>query len=125
LSLVQQSIGTPYEIDTRGAILFLEETYDPMSVADERLVHLRAAGLLRDIHGIIFGQLSIDRSEEDEFEDFLLDLVSDLEVPILMDFPAGHEVPNLTLPFGTEVEIVAEDSTGWITYKEEALVPQD
>jgi muramoyltetrapeptide carboxypeptidase len=125
LSLVQQSIGTPYEIDTRGAILFLEETYDPMSVADERLVHLRAAGLLRDIHGIIFGQLSLDRSEEDEFEDFLLDLVSDLEVPILMDFPAGHEVPNLTLPFGTEVEIVAEDSTGWIVYKEEALVSRD
>ena len=125
LSLVQQSIGTPYEIDTRGAILFLEETYDPMSVADERLVHLRAAGLLRDIHGIIFGHLSIDRSEEDEFEDFLLDLVSDLEVPVLMDFPAGHEVPNLTLPFGTEVEIVAEDSTGWISYREEALIPRD
>jgi muramoyltetrapeptide carboxypeptidase len=123
LSLVQQSIGTPYEIDTRGAILFLEETYDPMSVTDERLVHLRAAGLLRDIHGIIFGQLSIDRSEEDEFEDFLLDLVSDLEVPIVMDFPAGHEIPNLTLPFGTEVELVAEDATGWITYREDALIP--
>ena len=92
-----------------------------MSVADERLVHLRAAGLLRDVKGIVFGQLSLDRSEEDEFEDFLLDLVSDLDVPILMDFPAGHEVPNLTLPFGTEVEIVADGTTGWLTYKEDAL----
>jgi len=124
LSLVQQSIGTPYEIDTRGAILFLEETYDPMSVADERLVHLRAAGLLRDIRGIVFGQLSLDRSEEDEFEDFLLDLVADLGVPILMDFPSGHEIPNLTLPFGTEVELMAEDSTGWLTYREEALATE-
>ena len=34
--------------------------------------------------------------EEDEFEDFIVDLVSDLGVPIIMDFPAGHEVPNLT-----------------------------
>ncbi|HMG12565.1 MAG TPA: LD-carboxypeptidase, partial [Gemmatimonadaceae bacterium] len=110
LSLVQQTIGTPYEIDTRDAILFLEETRDPMSVADERLLHLRAAGLLRDVRGIVFGQLSLDRSEEDEFEDFLLDLVSDLEVPILMDFPAGHEVPNLTLPLGTEVELVADET---------------
>src|SRR6188474_1369400 len=100
LSLVQQTVGTPYEIDTRDAILFLEETRDPMSVVDERLLHLRAAGLLRDVRGIVFGQLSLDRSEEDEFEDFLLDLVSDLKVPILMDFPAGHEVPNLTLPIG-------------------------
>ena len=121
LSLVQQTIGTPYEIDTRDAILFLEETRDPMSVADERLLHLRAAGLLHNVRGIVFGQLSLDRSEEDEFEDFLLDLVSDLEVPILMDFPAGHEVPNLTLPLGTEVELVADETTGWLSYREDAL----
>jgi muramoyltetrapeptide carboxypeptidase len=121
LSLVQQSIGTSYEIDTRDAILFLEETYDPMSFADERLVHLRAAGLLRDVRGIVFGHMSLDRSEEDEFEDFMLDLVSDLDIPILMDFPAGHEVPNLTLPLGTEVELVVDGTTGWLTYREDAL----
>ena len=121
LSLVQQTVGTPYEIDTKDAILFLEETRDPMSVVDERLLHLRAAGLLRHVRGIVFGQLSLDRSEEDEFEDFLLDLVSDLEVPIIMDFPAGHEVPNLTLPLGTEVELVADEKTGWLSYSEDAL----
>ena len=121
LSLVQQTIGTPYEIDTRDAILFLEEIHDPMSVADERLLHLRAAGLLRHVRGIVFGQLSLDRSEEDEFEDFLLDLVSDLDVPILMDFPAGHEIPNLTLPLGTEMELVTDDVTGWLSYREDAL----
>jgi len=121
LSLVQQTIGTPYEIDTRDAILFLEEIHDPMSVADERLLHLRAAGLLRHVRGIVFGQLSLDRSEEDEFEDFLLDLVSDLDVPILMDFPAGHEMPNLTLPFGTEMELVADSVTGWLSYRDDAL----
>ena len=121
LSLVQQTIGTPYEIDTRDAILFLEEIHDPMSVADERLLHLRAAGLLRDVRGIVFGHLSLDRSEEDEFEDFLLDLVSDLDVPILMDFPAGHEIPNLTLPLGTELELVTDDVTGWLSYREDAL----
>nr|MDP9361473.1 hypothetical protein [Acidobacteriota bacterium] len=126
LSLVQQTVGTPYEIDTRDAILFLEETRDPMSVVDERLLHLRAAGLLRHVRGIVFGQLSVDRSEEDEFEDFLLDLVSDLEIPILMDFPAGHEVPNLTLPLGTEVEIVAAETTGWLSYRDDALaLPED
>jgi muramoyltetrapeptide carboxypeptidase len=123
LSLVQQSIGTPYEIDTRDAILFLEEIHDPMSVCDERLLHLRAAGLLRHVRGIVFGQLSLDRSEEDEFEDFLLDLVSDLDVPILMDFPAGHENPNLTLPLGTEMELVTDDVTGWLRYQDDALAP--
>ena len=123
LSMVQQTIGTPYEIDTRDAILFLEETRDPMSVVDERLVHLRASGLMRGVRGVVFGQLSLDRSEEDEFEDFILDLVSDLDVPIIMDFPSGHEVPNITLPLGTEVELVADEGTGWLIYREDALAP--
>jgi muramoyltetrapeptide carboxypeptidase len=122
LSLVQQSIGTPYEVPVEDAILFLEETKDPMSVVDERLLHLRASGLLPRVRGIVFGHLSLDRSEEDEFEDFVLDLVSDLDVPVLMDFPAGHDIPNLTLPLGTEVELVVEGETGWIQYHEDALV---
>lgn len=126
LSLVQQTIGTPYEIDTRDSILFLEEADDPMSVADERLLHLRAAGLLKNVRGVVFGQLSLDRSEEDEFEDFLVDLVSDLKIPVLMDFPAGHLSPNLTLPFGTEVDMVADETTGFISYREDALaVPEE
>jgi muramoyltetrapeptide carboxypeptidase len=122
--MVQQTIGTPYEIDTHDSILFLEETRDPMSVVDERLVHLRAAGLLRHIRGLVFGQLTLDRSEEDEFENFLLDLVTDLDIPVLMDFPAGHDAPNLTLPLGTETELVADETTGWLTYREDALEPR-
>ncbi|HUQ46334.1 MAG TPA: LD-carboxypeptidase [Gemmatimonadaceae bacterium] len=121
LALVQQTIGTPYELDTTDAILFLEEVRDPMSFVDERLVQLRAAGLLGKVKGIVFGHLSLDRSEEDEFEDFVLDLVADLGVPVLMDFPAGHDSPNLTLPIGTEVELVAEEATGWLVYREDAL----
>lgn len=125
LSLVQQSIGTPYEVPVDDAVLFLEETKDPMSVVDERLLHLRASGLLPRVRGIVFGHLSLDRSEEDEFEDFVLDLVADLDVPVLMDFPAGHDVPNLTLPLGTEVEIVADEESGggWLQYQEDALDP--
>jgi muramoyltetrapeptide carboxypeptidase len=123
LALVQQTIGTNYQIDLQGAILFVEETRDPMSFVDERLVHMRAAGLLEGVAGIVFGQLSLDRSEEDEFEDFLLDLISDLDVPVLMDFPAGHDNPNLTIPLGTEVELVVEETRGWITYREDALTP--
>ncbi len=122
LALVQQSIGTSYQVDLDGTILFLEETRDPMSFVDERLVHLRNAGLLRGVRGVVLGQLTLDRSEEDEFEDFLVDLLADLEVPILADFPAGHDVPNLTLPMGTEVDLVVEDATGWLAYREDALL---
>jgi muramoyltetrapeptide carboxypeptidase len=125
LSMVQKTIGTSYQIDLKQAILFVEETRDPMSVVDEHLVHLRDAGLLEQVNGIVFGQLSLDRSEEDEFEDFLLDLISDLDVPVLMDFPAGHENPNLTIPLGTQVELYVEEQRGWISYIEDALTPAE
>src|SRR5688500_6477989 len=92
-----------------------------MSVVDERLLHLRASGLLSRVRGIVVGHLSLDRSEEDEFEDFVLDLVADLDVPVLMDFPAGHELPNLTLPLGTGDELDVEEESGWIQYREDAL----
>lgn len=122
-SLVQQTIGTQYQIDTRDAILFLEEIDDPMSFVDERLVHLKSAGLLDGIRGMVFGQLSLDRSEEDDFEDFLLDLLADYDIPVVMDFPAGHEVPNLTLPLGTLVDLNTDETTGWLRYAEPALTP--
>jgi len=122
LSLVQQSIGTAYEVMTDAAILFVEETRDPMSSVDERLVHLRNAGLLDRVAGVVVGHLSIDRSEEDEFEDFLLDLFAGRDIPIVMDFPAGHAFPNLTLPLGTRVDLAADESSGgWLRYAEPAL----
>ena len=121
LTLVEHSIGTSWEVDTQDAILFLEETKDPMSYVDEKIVHLRNAGLLQGVRGIVFGKQTLDRSEEGEFDNFLLDLVADLGVPVVTDFPAGHEEPNLTLPFGTDVELVADDATGWLRYREEAL----
>lgn len=122
-ALVQQTIGTQYQIDTRDSILFLEEIDDPMSFVDERLVQLKSAGLLSGIRGVVFGQLSLDRTEEDEFENFLVDLLSEFDIPVIMDFPAGHEVPNLTLPLGTMVEIETDETTGWLTYAEPALTP--
>lgn len=123
LSLVQQSIGTPWQVPVDDAILFLEETKDPMSVADERLLHLRTSGLLSRVSGVVFGHLTIDRSEEIEFQDFLLDLVSDLGVPVLMNFPAGHKHPNVSLPLGTGMELVCEPDAAWLRYHEPALTP--
>lgn len=123
LSLIQQTIGTSYQIDTTDAILFIEETKEPMSVVDERVIHIEAAGLLNSVKGIVIGQLSLDISEEPEFENFLVDLFSKVDVPILTSFPAGHDSPNMTLPLGAQVELVAMEGSGYLRYKESALMP--
>jgi muramoyltetrapeptide carboxypeptidase len=123
LSLIQQTIGTPYQIDTTDSILFIEETKEPMSVVDEKIIHFEAAGILKGVQGIVIGQLSLDISEFEEFENFLVELFAKFDVPILTSFPAGHDEPNFTLPFGTQVELVAAEGSGYIRYKESALTP--
>jgi len=55
LSLVQQTIGTPYEIDTRGAILFLEDRGLKPYQLDRLLLHLLQAGKFRGVRGIVLG----------------------------------------------------------------------
>ena len=78
LSLVQQTIGTPYEIDTRDAILFLEEVRDPMSFVAERLVQLHDTGMLAQMKGIVLRPLRHAQDEADECGDFDLAHVYDV-----------------------------------------------
>ena len=92
-----------------------------MSVVDERLVHLRAAGLLGSV-----AESSSASSRSIARRRMSSRIFSSTSSPISTcpsswTFPAGHENPNLTIPFGTEVELVVDEQTGWITYREDAL----
>ena len=55
LSLLAASLGTPYEIDTKGKILFIEEIGERPYKVDGMLTHLRNAGKFDDAAGIILG----------------------------------------------------------------------
>jgi muramoyltetrapeptide carboxypeptidase len=63
LKLLQASIGTPWQVDPRGAILFLEEVSEAPYALDRALVHLREAGLLEGVRGVALGQLVRCESE--------------------------------------------------------------
>jgi muramoyltetrapeptide carboxypeptidase len=106
LTILCHSIGTPWQADLRGAILFIEEVNDPYWRMDRRIVHLRAAGLLDGVMGVLVGQ--VHRSGEPEgdgdvLREVLHDVLGGLGVPVLMGFPAGHGEDNITLPMGVRV----------------------
>ncbi len=115
LVLVAGSLGTPWEIDTRGAILFLEEICEQPYAVDRLLVQLREAGKLRDAVGVALGQFVSCESErypETSVEDVLREvLASAVTGPIVEDLPFGHTLDPRSLGFGVRAELDGDRGT--------------
>ena len=105
-------MGSPYEIETDGKILFLEDVGEAPYRIDRMLSTLQLAGKLDHVRGVILGRFT-RRKDEDPWDDdwsmadVLADYFAHLGVPVLKDFPAGHVPYNTTLPIGAELELNA------------------
>jgi muramoyltetrapeptide carboxypeptidase len=113
LSLVTASLGTSCEIQTEGKILFLEDTGEPPYRIDRMITHLRLAGKLDSVAGLLLGQFSDCGAPAGDYtiDDVLRDVLSGLNIPILANFPAGHIQDNWALPLGVTARIDADTRT--------------
>ena len=115
LSLVAASLGTPWEIDTKGKILFLEDIGEKTYRVDSMLTQLRNAGKFGDCAGILLGAWTDCVPEYPEKTLLLPEIFRQLLVPagkpILMDIPCGHCLPTLALPLGARVRMDADSKT--------------
>ena len=108
LSLVCQTIGTPYEIQTEDAILFLEDINEPPYRIDRMLTYLKQVGKFEGVRAVVFGLMPDCHPSPQELytlEDVIRDVLADLPCPILYDFPSGHGGTNVTLPFGVRAAV--------------------
>lgn len=108
LSLVCQTIGTPYEIRTEDAILFLEDINEPPYRIDRMLTYLKQVGKFDGVRAVVFGLMPDCHPSSQELytlEDVIRDVLADLPCPILYDFPSGHGGTNVTLPFGVRAAV--------------------
>lgn len=125
LSLIAGTIGTPYELDTRGRILFIEEIGERTYCVDRMLTQLRLAGKFRDCAGIVFGDFNDCPVEYPEFgltlEEVIRDIAAPCAKPIFTGLQAGHVSPKLTLPFGVRCRMDADTCT--LTMLEAAVEP--
>lgn len=111
LTLVCHSIGTPWEIDTTGAILLVEDVHEAPYRIDRMLTHLRHAGKLGVIRGLIVGELDGCRAPSGadySLDDVLADCLGDLPIPIVTQFPISHAKPNFTVALGVEYALDAD-----------------
>ena len=113
LSLIIDTIGTPYDLNTNNKILFIEDAGEELEVIDSCLMHLKLAGKLKRVKGIIFGRMKDCVNfygSRYSIKDILNDILQDVDIPILYGFPSGHREagqPDITLPFGVSVTLDA------------------
>lgn len=120
LCLLVALLGTPYEIDTKDKILFLEDIGEEPYSIDRMLTQLKLAGKLHSAKGIVFTDLSEAEPKQYKnsltIEQLLTDIVQPIGIPSYYGLKAGHCQPNLTMPYGIYARLNAAE--GWIEFLE-------
>ncbi len=112
LSLICATMGTPFEIEPDGAILFFEDVNEAPYRVDRFLSQLRLAKVFEKVAGIVVGNFNVkDTKESQEIDRVVREYLQGLKVPIMTNFPVGHLTNNATLPHGTLVELDADRKT--------------
>ncbi|MBI2982488.1 MAG: LD-carboxypeptidase [Deltaproteobacteria bacterium] len=101
LTLVASLLGTPYEINTRGSILFLEDVDEPPHAVDRMMTQLEQAGKLRGVRGIVLGTFRLKNKHfPNEIEKVLRDRLSRFKGPVLWGVRFGHCPDPAIIPYG-------------------------
>lgn len=115
LSLLYSLSGTPFDIDTRGKILFIEDLDEYLYHVDRMMMQLKLSGKLKHLAGLIVGGMTDMKDNTIMFgkssEEIILDAVEEYNYPVCFDFPAGHIDKNIALYLGDEVELNVNEKT--------------
>ena len=113
LTLVSTTMGTPYEIETKGKILFLEDVGEAPYRVDRMLTQLKLAGKLQEAAGVVWGTCPECTPARSNFEvnlsmsDLLDEILGDLGKPVLAGLVFGHTKEKATIPMGVAAELDA------------------
>jgi muramoyltetrapeptide carboxypeptidase len=117
LSVFVTTLGTSYEFDTAGKLLFLEDVGEKPYRVERMLTHLKMAGKLENLAGLVFGDFTeCDGEGPRDIRQIIAELFHKARYPVVMGMPAGHGQENLTLPFG--VRMALDGSVGTLALLE-------
>ena len=114
MTIVEATFGTPWELDTRGAILALEDRAMKPYQVDRVLMHFLQAGKLQEVKGIVLGdfpECEPPVAGSPTVRDVCTRILRPLGVPVVFGAPIGHTTrAMLTLPLGVNARLHAEGS---------------
>ena len=110
LSVLVTTLGTPAEIDTESRILFLEDVAEKPYRIDRMMTHLRQAGKLDRVAGLVLGPMTDcdDGQGPDVLRDIVLEALAGIDCPVAWGLQSGHGCDNGVLPFGCRVRLDAD-----------------
>lgn len=118
LSLLVSTLGTPFEIDTRNKILFIEDIGESPYQIDRMLNQLKMNNKLSEVVGIIIGDFANIESKKEPtltlkqvFNHYLIDY----PIPVMSGFKIGHCTPHIAIPLGTKATLNTKDKQLTIT----------
>lgn len=116
-------LKSDYFPELNGAILFLEDSFKTMADEERSLSMLKLAGVFDVISGLVIGKHEhFDAAGAPfTFEELLLEVLGDVDFPILTNVDIGHTFPSHVFPIGIEVELDA--TAGTITFLENGVTP--
>ncbi|WP_432362507.1 S66 peptidase family protein [Sporosarcina sp. UB5] len=115
LSLLANTIGTKFEIDTKGKLLLIEDIGEEPYRVDGMLNQLRMAGKFADAAGIVIGDFSDAEPKKQQrtlsLNDVFQHYLGDLRKPVVEGFKIGHCEPHFAIPLGVEAKLDADRKT--------------
>lgn len=111
LSMLAASLGTPYEIETSGSILFMEDINAKPYQIDRMLMQLKLGGKFNDVRGLVFGEMvgcSQPGGQDYSLEEIVGRILGQFEIPIgfgLMSGHVSHTGSNRSLAIGSQVSL--------------------
>ena len=129
LSILIASLGTPYEIHPEGTILFLEDIAAKPYQIDRMLMQLKLSGKLKDVRGIIFGEMRDCVQTANQgytLEEVILRIVGELGMPVAFGLRSGHVTAgNITLPIGVRAALTVRGEKVSLSILESAVGEHD
>jgi muramoyltetrapeptide carboxypeptidase len=112
MTLFEATLGTPWEIDTAGSILILEDRGMKPYQVDRVLLHLKHAGKFQDVRAMILGdfpECEPPVPDSPSVRDVAERILAPLDIPLIFGAPVGHTTrAMLTLPLGVRARLTAE-----------------
>jgi len=115
LSLLYSLAGTPYDLETTGKILFIEDISEYLYHLDRMMMNLKLGGKLENLAGLLVGSFTEMKDNDIAFgktvNEIIYDAVKEYDFPVCFDFPAGHIDQNMPLVFGAKYRLEVDQSS--------------
>jgi len=111
LSLIYSLGGTAYDLNTKQAILFIEDTGESNYSLDRMLTQLKLSGKLDNIVGVVVGQfIKMSQGNDRSVEEIIASKFADQDIPIMYGVNVGHDQPNNAICLGRRVRLTVDAS---------------